>query len=112
MKKILGLIGVSAVPLVASAQTPFLNILDKVRTILDTLIPLLITLALVYFIWGVGKFVTAKEETEKTNARDIMIYGAIALFVIVSIWGIVGLLQEFTGLQGGGSVDLPFVPIN
>lgn len=85
-------------------MNPFLTIIGKTQNILDALIPFVITLALIYFIWGVGKFVTAKEEDEKTKARDIMIYGAIALFVIVSIWGIVGLLQQFTGVDAGGAI--------
>lgn len=100
MKKSIGLVGAYALPFLALAQNPFLTIIDKVRDILNTLVPLLITLALVYFIYGVGKFVTAKEAQEKETARDIMIYGAIGLFVIVSIWGIVGLLQQFTGTTG------------
>lgn len=110
MKKSIGLVGAYALPFLAFAQNPFLEIVNKVRDILNTLVPLLITLALVYFIYGVGKFVTAKEASEKETARDIKIYGAIGLFVIVSIWGIVGLLQTFTGTTSSPtSVPIPKV---
>ena len=103
MKKIIASIGLFALPLFAFAQTfrggnPFLDILIKVKDILNAVIPIVITIALIYFIWGVAKYVTAKEEEEKTEARDVMIYGTIGLFFIVSVWGIVLLLVQFTGV--------------
>ncbi len=97
MKKIIGMAGVYGLPALALAQNQFLTIVNRVQDILNALVPLFITLALIYFIYGVAKFVTAKEAPDKDTARDIMIYGAIGLFAIVSIWGIVNILQQFTG---------------
>lgn len=91
-------------------MNPFLDIVDNARDVLDAVVPLLITLALIYFIYGVAKFVTAKEAEAKETARDIMIYGAIALFVIVSIWGVVELLQEFTNVDAGAIPDFQITP--
>ncbi|MEX0933986.1 MAG: hypothetical protein WD003_01865 [Candidatus Paceibacterota bacterium] len=89
---------------------PLQDIVFQMQDLLDAVVPLLITLALLFFIWGVAKFVTAKEAEEKEKARDIMIYGAIGLFVIVSIWGIVAMLQVFTNVDTNAVPDLPFVP--
>lgn len=111
MKKIIGITGLYALPLLVLAQTPFLDIVDRARNILDAVVPFVITLALIYFIYGVAKYTTAKGDEGKEEARDVMIYGAIALFVIVSIWGIVGLLQTFTGTGGADIPDLPSVPL-
>ena len=111
MKKSIGLVGLYALPFLAFAQNPFLNIVQRIRDILDAIVPLLITLALIYFIYGVAKFATSKEAADRDTARDIMIYGAIGLFAIVSIWGIVVLLQQFTGVQPGVTPFLPSVPL-
>ena len=113
MKKTLVLVGVYALPFFVLAQTigssnPFLGILGKISALLNAVIPIVITLALIYFIYGVAKYVTAHEEESKTEARDVMIYGAIGLFFIVSNWGIVNLLVQFTGT--GGISTTPVIP--
>ncbi len=36
-----------------------------------------------------------------------MIWGIVALFVIVSVWGLVSLLQLLTGAGGGGTPTAP-----
>ena len=81
-------------------SNPFLNILSRVKDILDLVVPIVITLALIYFIYGVASYITAGDDEKKAEARDVMIYGTIGLFFIVSIWGIVALLQQFTGVAG------------
>src|SRR3989338_7323739 len=99
MKKIIGSIGLWSLPLFALAQNPFLTILGKTKQLLDATIPIVITIALIYFIYGVAKYIQAKDDDAKTEARNVMIYGTIGLFFIVSVWGIVLLLQQFTGVQ-------------
>ncbi len=113
MKKILYTIGFWALPLFVLAQgfNPFANILVKVKDILNLIVPIVITLALIYFIWGVAQYVTAKDDDKKAEARDTMIYGTVGLFVIVSVWGIVVLIQQFTGTPAIQTPPtVPFVP--
>ena len=100
MKKIIASIGLWSVPFLALAQgsNTVLTIANRVKAVLDAIVPIAITLALIWFIWGVAKYVTAKEDEEKTEARSVMIYGVIGLFVIVAVWGLVGLLIQFTGV--------------
>ena len=80
------------VPAVAGAVT-FLDTLNLVNTVLNAAIPMLITLALIYFFWGLISYIGSGDEN-KEKARDIMIYGILSLFVMVSIWGIIRLLQS------------------
>jgi len=65
--------------------------------IVKSLIPILLGVAVVVFFWGIIQylFTDAKEKGSK-----LMFWGIIALFVMVSIWGLVAFLQvEFlTGL--------------
>ncbi len=79
------------------------GILCRVLNVINGyIIPLLIALAVVWFIWGVVQFITAKDEEKKGEARSTMIHGIIALFVIVAVWGLVNLVKNFFGVSGGG----------
>lgn len=74
-----------------------------ISIIKNGIIPLLITLATVYFLWGViGYIMAAGDEKKITEARYFIIYGLIGLFVIVSMWGLVNLaVSTFIGSGGG-----------
>ena len=86
------------------------GIICVIGNILDIVIPILIVLAVIYFIWGVVQFVIAGDEEAKTKGRNHMIYGIIGLVVIVAIWGLVGIVRNTFGLGGGSqSPDLPAV---
>ncbi len=70
------------------------------------LVPLLITLSIVLFIVGVIKYIAkADEAAQREEGRRFMIYGIVALFVMVSIWGLVGIIQGTFGL--GTNVLIP-----
>lgn|SRR3989344_4704327 len=107
MKKIasFAITGLSFVPFLAYAQfTPVEGILATVQRVLNLIIPILITLGIIYFIWGVIQYVTAKDEDKQKEARSTMIYGIIGLFVIVSIWGLIRFLGATTGV-GQGNIN-------
>lgn len=57
------------------------------------IIPLLISLALVMFLAGIVKYVASGDSEEKRDAgKGLMLFGIIALFVMVSVWGFVNIL--------------------
>lgn len=84
--------------------------IDSVIGILkDSVIPVLFTLATVYFIWGVLSYIMAADDEKKVaEARYYITYGLIGLFIIVSMWGIVSLIAR-TFISGGG---MPTGPTN
>lgn len=86
------------------------GILCKVSGLISAVLPVLIALGVLYFVWGVVSFVIADEEEAKTKGRDRIIYGVIGLAVIVAMWGLVGILQKTFGLTTGTEVTLPGVP--
>jgi hypothetical protein len=96
MRKIIGtgLLAAGAVflPALAGAAT-LLNTLALANTFLNALIGLFITLAIVVFFWGLIKYLVNAGE-EKAEGLQIMFYGVLAIFVMVSIWGIIRLLQS------------------
>jgi hypothetical protein len=73
------------------------------------LIPILIALALVAFFWGLVRYVWSGGEF-KEGGRNIMIAGLVALFVMVSVWGIIRLAQNTLGIGSGGALPAPSVP--
>lgn len=82
----------AALPMLASAAT-LLDTLALFNTFLNAMIGLFITLAIVVFFWGLIKYLMVAGE-EKSEGLQIMFYGVIAIFVMVSIWGIIRLLQS------------------
>ncbi len=76
--------------------------------IFNALVVFLIALALVLFIWGVVRFIASQDDqSARESARHQMINGIIALFVIVSVWGLVTVLVETFDLR---DTSAPFTP--
>ena len=80
-------------PLLASAQT-ISDTLIFVSTILNGIIGLFITLAIVVFFWGLIKYLWSMGAEDAHEGLKIMFWGIVAVFVMVSIWGIIRLLQS------------------
>lgn len=60
-----------------------------------TVIPFLVGIGLVIFLAGVIRFVGAGDNEEKRQGgRDLMVFGLIALFVMVSVWAFVNLISQ------------------
>jgi len=67
----------------------------------SSIIPLLISVALIVFIIGVVRFIANGDNEEKRKeGRQFIIWGIVGLFVIVSVWGLVSVLQN-TFFDGG-----------
>lgn len=70
------------------------------RIITSIVIPLVFALALLYFFWGVAKYIRS-EGTGKEEGKNIMIWGIIGLFVMSSVWGLVAFIRgELLGTTG------------
>lgn len=106
--------GLTAVllPTALFAADGLAGVIANIQGLVSSLIPLIIGIAVVVFIWGILQYVVATDEDKRTEARSVMIYGIIVLFVMVSVWGIVELLGQTIGVNTGGSgqVTLPSIP--
>lgn len=79
----------------ANQATDLAGVIGIATGILDSVIPLLIGLALVYFIWGLVQFIGhSGDEAGRTEGKNKMFWGIITLFVIISVWGLVGILSS------------------
>ncbi len=82
------------------------NILCVVSKILNSIVPLLLALGLIYFIWGVVQYMIGGDGEDKKKGRDHIIYGIIGLAVIVGVWGLVYTIVDTFDLDGyDASID-------
>ena len=104
--------GVVFLPLLAGAEAVGGNIsalLALVENVVGRLIPIFVALALIWFIWGLIKFVIAADAEGREDGKLMMWWGIIALFVIVSIWGIVAFIGNILGINATTTVTPPQV---
>ena len=94
-----------------AAVTDISSLLCKLSQLLNSVIPVLIALGVVYFVWGVVTYVISSDEEAKKTGRNRIIYGLIGLAVIIAMWGLVGILTNTFGLQNSNSgvINLPTV---
>ena len=106
-------------PLLAFAQstkcqgslTGIQVVICKIGDILNTVIPILIVLGVVYFVWGVITYVIQSDEEAKKAGRNRIIFGIIGLVVIVGMWGLVNIVTNTFGLNNvNGCIQAPCVP--
>jgi membrane protease YdiL (CAAX protease family) len=84
------------IPLVVQAQGTILTLIAAFQQIISALIPFTISLALFAILFGLAKYAfKAGDEKAQAEGRNIMFWGVIILFVMVSVWGFVAILQEF-----------------
>lgn len=90
---------------------PLLSLLAVAQEILTRLIPFMVTLAVVVFFFFLIKFVVKSgDATGRADSLKGMGISILAIFVMVSIWGIVGFMASLTGIGQGGSIPVPSVP--
>ena len=86
------------------------NIVQPIATIVRDLIPVAFGLAVLFFFYGVARFILASGDAKaREEGKSIMIYGVIAIAVMASIWGLVIYLQNTLGIENAQSVPTPQV---
>jgi FtsH-binding integral membrane protein len=98
MKKIISLL--FFVPFVASAAG-LIDFIDSAFYLVNNmLIPIAFALCILYFFWGVAKYIKTGAGSEKDigEGKRIMTWGIVGLFVAFSIWGIVNLMKNELGI--------------
>lgn len=68
------------------------SLINLVNNLLKRILPIIISIAVIYFIWNVFSYAISGDEEKKEKAKNNMIWGIVALFVMVSVWGLVGIL--------------------
>lgn len=107
MKRILAIVCAGVMPIMALAQYNPSQGVTGLFTLfgswLKLALPLLISLAVVWFVYNVFRFAIATDEETKKAAKGGIIWGIIGIFIMVSVWGLVGILQSTFGTSGAGA---------
>ncbi len=107
-----GLVTLLLVPLLGRAQNfAWLStMIAELRDLVSLMVPVLMVLALALFLWGLVVFIfQADSDQARAAGRARMVWGVIALFVIVAVWGLVALLAELTGISQGTAIVAPSI---
>ena len=81
--------------------------------IADILIPLLLALSLLLFIWGIIQYfiLGAGDEEKRATGRAYMLYSIVGLVAIVAVWGLVNLLLQILGVSPDAAPPAPDIPM-
>ena len=81
-------------PFSAGAVT-LTHTLGALNGIINGLIPIILGLTVLIFFWGLAMFLWDAGDSEKRGKGVfIMFMGVIVIFLMVSLWGIIGILQQ------------------
>ena len=108
-------LSIGAIPFLATAAAPTAGkLIDSITNVLLSFVPILLGLAVLVFFWGLVKFINhADDEKALEEGKQLMIWGMIAVFIMVALWGIIGWIQQNLGLNVSTSLGtLPAMPDN
>ena len=98
MRTFLSVFALAATPALASAAagtpTTFCALVTFVVNIVNTFTAFMVLAALVAYLYGISTNISQAGESNKSRLKNIILWGIIGLFVMVSIWGILHILQS------------------
>jgi len=95
-----------SVPLIALAEgSSIKNLNDVVTWLLDNLInvyviPMMIAVAMLIFFWrNIVALFNAEDTVKKADFKSYLLWAVVALTVMVSVWGVLGILTDAIGVR-------------
>ncbi|MDE2078770.1 MAG: hypothetical protein KGI73_00090 [Patescibacteria group bacterium] len=92
------------------------NLLTTIGGLISTATPIVVAFAVLGFFWGLAVYIfSAGSDKKKKEGRNIMIYGILALFIMLSVFGIISMLQNTLQIGSnysngnGGNIQIPYV---
>jgi hypothetical protein len=93
---------VLAAPFIAQAQN-IESITSLISSLVNYAIGILIGVAIIAFFWGLIRYalLSKGDDAGRKTSINLMVYGILAIFVMLSVFGLVRLLQNTFGVGGG-----------
>lgn len=88
-------------PVVVFAQAPqtFRDVVSLLVRILQILVPIILSLVLVWVLWSASQVILHADSPEKRReGKQTVFWGIIILFVMVSIWSLIAVLRNTFGV--------------
>lgn len=75
------------------------QLVGKIIGIINLVIPVLISVALVFFIIGLVRYIYESADAHgHTEGKNLIVWGLVAMFILVSVWGILSVMREALNL--------------
>lgn len=95
-------------PTTVTSLNLFQITLNLLLPLVQLIIPILVSFAILGFFWGVSRYIwNAGDEKKRAEGKNVMIWGIAALFLFLSIVGIVNVLQTTFGIGGNPTIVPP-----
>lgn len=79
------------IPVAEASVTTLMNSISKV--IIDPLIILLFSLAMVYFVYGIARYLLSPDNEEvRKSSKSSMVWGIVGMLIMVSVYGILNII--------------------
>lgn len=89
----------------------FIDIVRIFVNLLEVIVYALMSFSLLVFLYGLSRYMLgAGDDSKREESRTYIIYGIIGLFVMIAMWGLVGVLTS-TFIPTGG-VGIPVLNVN
>lgn len=88
----------------------FTDLMLNIGAFINTyLIPFVLMIGFVVFVWGMFKYFIAgaADEEARGNGKSLMIYAVLAFVLILSFWGLINFLTSSVGLEGQTLLNTP-----
>lgn len=87
--------------------TDFKDFVFWIVGLINLAIPVIGALALLVFIWGLVKFIYQSGDSRShADGKNLMIWGVVALFIMVTYLGIINLGQNVLGMPRSSVLPL------
>ncbi len=88
------------------------TLVTNVLNLLNRIIPVLFAAAIIFFFYGLVRYISKVSSDPKTagEGKTIMIWGIIALVVMVSVYGLINWVANTAGINNNTVPQLPTIP--
>ncbi|MFA5132069.1 MAG: hypothetical protein WC444_01935 [Candidatus Paceibacterota bacterium] len=95
-----------------SGSNGVLGLLALAQLIIKRLAPFLVGMAMLAFFWFLIEFIWKGRNSADEQQKSLrgMAYSVLALFVMVSVWGIIGFAGSVLGINQGGMAPKTCLP--
>ncbi|MES2623150.1 MAG: hypothetical protein V4576_01950 [Patescibacteria group bacterium] len=117
MKLLLSILTILVTPAVTFAQSAPITrsvdgFLNYIIYLAGRALPLLILAAVVLLLYGiVVNFFFQSSDDKRKEGKNFIIAGIVALFVMVSVWGLVNILRTSFNLNNTDVPAAPYIPV-
>jgi hypothetical protein len=74
-------------------------VLKLFALVINPIVQLLFAAAVLYFLWGVFKYIRAADDpSARIEGGRHILYSVIGLFIMISVWGIIAVIQRTIGV--------------